>query len=577
MTALNGDGRIFAVLIRKAFPLLLALLWIGPAGAESEQPLTIAGVSREEALRLGEKMYREGILPSGELMEGVAGGDIPVNGGMFSCVSCHLRSGMGSFEGNVISLAIDGPSLYKPLPKMGDLSKSAREKFPKWYRDDGDYRPAYTDETLAMALRAGEDPAGREFNGVMPRYFLNDQDMEVLIFYLKNLSTEMSPGVSDTTLRLATVVTEEVSKDDREAMLSPLQFYANTWGRSRHLERRAKVGPFTEEDMNRGYRKLTLAVWELKGPPQSWRKQLEQYYQKDPVFALVGGITTGDWGPIHKFCEENRIPCLFPITDFPVISETDWYTLYFSKGLYQEGEAAAKYLHGMVDISKDVSVVQLFRNNRAGLALSEAFRQTWQGLSRRPPVNVMLESKEVANEDFWKQLLGRHKHSVIVSWLGPKDLSAIGGIAELPNRPEKVFLSSSLMGQSLFSLPEKVRSFAYITHPYRLPQEEKIFKRVVEAWLKSTKIPITNMNIESKMFDLVMLISSPLAMLKGYFYRDHFLEIFDMMEDQQDKVALYPRLSFGPRQRYASKGCYIVQLTEGPQPELVRRSDWVIY
>jgi hypothetical protein len=577
MRALKEDGKNFAVLVLKVLPFLLALLWIGPVRSETAQPLTIAGVSREEALRLGEKMYREGILPSGEPLEGVAGGDIPVNGRMFSCVSCHLRSGMGSFEGNVISLPIDGPRLYKPLPKMGDLSKSAREKFPKWYRDDGDYRPAYTDETLAIALRAGEDPSGREFNGVMPRYFLNDQDMEILTYYLKNLSIEMSPGVSDTTMRLATVVTEEVSKEDREAMLAPLQFYTNTWGRSRHLERRAKAGPFTEEDMNRGYRKLVLAVWELKGPPQGWRKQMEEYYQKDPVFALVGGITTGDWGPIHEFSEEHRIPCFFPITDFPVISERDWYTLYFSRGLYQEGEAAAKYLHGMADISKDVSIVQLFRNNRAGLALSKAFRETWQNLSQRPPEDLMLESKEVVNEDFWKQLIGRHKHSVIISWLDPKDLLTIGGIADVPNRPEKVFVSSSLMGQSLYSLPEKVRGFVYITYPYRLPQEERKFKSGVEAWLKSNKIPITNLNIESKMYDLIMVISSPLTMLRDYFYRDRLLEFIDMMEDQRNKVALYPSLSFGPRQRYASKGCYIVQLTEGPQPELVRRSDWVIY
>jgi hypothetical protein len=304
---------------------------------------------------------------------------------------------------------------------------------------------------------------------------------------------------------------------------------------------------------------------------------MEEYYQKDPVFALVGGITTGDWGPIHEFSEEHRIPCFFPITDFPVISERDWYTLYFSKGLYQEGEAAAKYLHGMADISKDLSIVQLFRNNRAGLALSKAFRETWQNLSQRPPEDLMLESKEVVNEDFWKQLIGRHKHSVIISWLDPKDLLTIGGIADVPDRPEKVFVSSSLMGQSLYSLPEKVRGFVYITYPYRLPQEEKKFKSGVEAWLKSNKIPITNLNIESKMYDLIMVISSPLTMLRDYFYRDRLLEFIDMMEDQRNKVALYPRLSFGPRQRYASKGCYIVQLTEGPQPELVRRSDWVIY
>jgi len=50
-----------------------------------------------------------------------------------------------------------------------------------------------------------------------------------------------------------------------------------------------------------------------------------------------------------------------------------------------------------------------------------------------------------------------------------------------------------------------------------------------------------------------------------------------MMRDQFFTITLYPRLSFGPGQRFAAKGCYIVQLGAGPEPGLVRMSDWVIY
>jgi hypothetical protein len=39
----------------------------------------------------------------------------------------------------------------------------------------------------------------------------------------------------------------------------------------------------------------------------------------------------------------------------------------------------------------------------------------------------------------------------------------------------------------------------------------------------------------------------------------------------------YERLSFGPGQRYAAKGCHVVQLTSGHEPKLVRKGDWVIH
>jgi len=49
------------------------------------------------------------------------------------------------------------------------------------------------------------------------------------------------------------------------------------------------------------------------------------------------------------------------------------------------------------------------------------------------------------------------------------------------------------------------------------------------------------------------------------------------MHDQDYAIATFPRLTFGPGQRYASKGCYIVQLGKGEQQELIKKSEWIIH
>jgi len=86
---------------QKCVPMLLllctyttAVLCIFPLTTHAADGLgpNLAGVTREEALRLGERMYRDGILPSGEPMKAMVMGDVPVDGTTFTCVSCHLRS-----------------------------------------------------------------------------------------------------------------------------------------------------------------------------------------------------------------------------------------------------------------------------------------------------------------------------------------------------------------------------------------------------------------------------------------------------------------------------------------------------
>ena len=543
------------------------------APAEEKQGAD-AGLSQRESLLLGERIYREGILPSGEPLQAVVKGDIPVVGTAFSCVSCHLRSGLGSLEGGVITPPTTGKKLYQPLYVGTELTHAARKKVPTYFQSIA-HRRAYTDETLADALRMGIDPDGQELNSVMPRYFLDDRDLGILISYLKTLSAESSPGVTETTLRFATIVTDGVSAEDREAMLIPLQTYIRARNNlSKTYQTRAKYGVFAEE-MDLSYRRLSLSVWELKGPAATWRGQLEEYYRKEPVFALLGGIAAGEWKPIHEFSEEHRIPCIFPITDFPVISETDWYTLYFSKGIYQESEAVAHHLARMAELSEENTVVQVVQNSREGRALAAGFESTWQDLGRRQPLTLTIPEGETIAKDFLQRLMEKNKPSVILLWVDAGALPALEALTAPATKPQRVYMSSSLLKQGLWTLPETVRDVVYITYPYRLPQEETTYTNIARGWLRDKNTPINDRRISTRMYSVVRLMIEIFMHIQRNYYRDYFLDVISMLTDQQ--YPDYVRLSFGPGQRYASKGCYIVQLTPGSKPELVRKSDWVIY
>ncbi len=559
-------------MIRAALAFWVTVVTVVPAAAFDRPLLEIAGVSHDEALRLGEQMYRRGLLPSGEPMTAVVQWDIEVDGSMFSCESCHLRSGVGSIEGQVITLPTNATELYKPF------SKAAEEVLPSWQEvpkpiQTKILRPAYTDDTLAAVLWNGIDPSGRELSWTMPRYELSEADMALLVYYLKHLNAEFSPGVTENTLHFAAVIAPGVSAADREAFLAPLQAFIDGHNnQSRRQEERAKRSPFYRKKMLFAWRRIALDLWELQGPPESWRAQLEGFYRERPVFALLGGISDGGWAPVHRFCEENRVPAIFPLTDFPVISDSDWYTLYFSKGWYQEGESAARYLTHLTEDPARMPVVQVLRDTPEGRSLARGFRETRQ-LLKLPPAAEVGVPQDGAGAEFWQRLLAEHPGATLVAWLPAADLAPL---KELKSPPQ-VVTSARLQGFDFSEIPDDIRANTLLTWPNRLPADYRKPKRVVETWLRVRNIPLGNIEIQTKSYYLGWILSMALMHMGSDYYRDFFLDCFDMLNDEVYAIANYDRLTFGPGQRYGSKGCYLVQLGPGPEPQIIRKSDWLVH
>ncbi len=538
-----------------------------------------APLPQAEIMRLGERMYREGILPSGTPMPAFIRGDIEVDSRSFSCSSCHLRAGLGSFEGGVVTPPTTGNKLYKPYrrpPSLGDKSDQAgRFIYAKTVLE----RPAYTRESLATAMRFGTDPSGQTFNDVMPRYPLSDHDMYILISYLEELSSKPSPGANSGEFKFATIISDDVNQEDRQTLLMPLEkFIAQKNQQMGMYNDFIKFGYTPTADMQFAFRKASLDIWELRGPPETWKEQLTTYQNNNPVFAVLGGISNLDWRPIHDFCEAERLPCLFPITDFPVVSETGWYTYYFNKGYAQEGEAVASYLNRLETLPIRTTILQIIQDSPVGKTLASGFQNSWNELGRPAVITKTLTTNELRNKATLGKLLKKYKPGVLLLWTDAELLTNLPKLISQLSDPKMVFVSSGYLGNKTSTIVEASRNKVYITFPFRLTPYVGPKTGGFDA-----KVPILT---GSKDFGDRRIASRSTTMLQqatlqglnliyDNLQRDH---LFDVMSMQMDVVVRdYERLSFGSGQRYVSKGCYIIQLGPGVEPTLLPKSGWVIH
>jgi len=120
----------------------------------------------------GERIYYLGIDRDGNRLKFTGGPHwLSTMGG--SCVNCHGPDGRGGLP---VMMGTHTP---------GDIRYSALIS-GKHHEGEGEEMP-YTDEAIAKAVRLGIEPSGETLDRTMPRWKIQDQDMEDLLAFLKTL------------------------------------------------------------------------------------------------------------------------------------------------------------------------------------------------------------------------------------------------------------------------------------------------------------------------------------------------------------------------------------------------------
>jgi cytochrome c553 len=516
-----------------------------PAAETMSQPI-VQNISAD--VENGKRIYLTGKLPSGDAIQATVQGDVRLTGIQATCAGCHGRSGWGSSEGSEQSLPIIGEVLYQPRVIQRKELYASRTSGPGT-------RPAYTDETLARAIRTGIDPAGRKLDPLMPRFDLSDRDIADVMAYLKSLSAD-SPGVTPSVVHFATVVSDEVPEVQRQAMLGVLQAFIDTKNaQTRHETKRAEYSPWHKDWKYQAYRQWQLHVWELHGTDSSWATQLETYYRNQSVFALISGVASGPWQPVHEFCRQFEVPCVLPNTDRPVVKENDFYTIYFSQGLALEARILARHFQEN-GINR---VIQVCRGHGSGKLAADSLHQALQNVPNIEIRDITLADTALSVQRFWQDQVPPAS-AVLVSWLIADDISRLNALTVSEKSFDSIYLSSTLVGDSRLALPENLRRKILFVRPFALPAD--LAKRIpnIATWMRMKNIQLIDGRLQTNTYFAARVVGEALMHITNHFSRDYFIEkIEHHVTIGMVSPSFYPSVSLAPGQRFASKGGYIVR------------------
>lgn len=579
------------------------LLVTSLSGAPEPRPARTEGACEQGAdraackagadpLAIGLRIYRDGILPSGQLLRGLGPAKVTLTGADAACVTCHRRSGYGSSEGAIEVRSITGPALFgtphapdaaggpsaTPAPGVqvsrvpseaaranASVLRAARIAAFAGARQ----RAAYDEASLTKAIREGVDVNGRIMNASMPRYALDRASIESLTAYLKTLSVRTSPGVTEDAIHFATVIQPGTDPAQRNALIEVLRTYMHDRNLGMRTEvRREGAGSVR---LKRTYREWILHLWDLSGPSDTWARQLEAYDRQQPVFALVSGLGDLSWRPIHEFSERFEVPCIFPQVDVPVLGEHDFYTVYLTKGIALEAQTLAKFLR---DAGERGPVTQVFGRDEASAAGAEAFRQAWMAVTGTAPVDRVVEA--VPGDSFWRQLALQTPGATLVLWLSPRDLARAQLLVAAGSQVKVVYLSSSLNGGQRTGLAANGEGRVRLIYPQDLPAVRGAKLDLARRWLRNKGIPLSDEKVQMNAYLAATVVGRFTSHSMDTYSREFLLERMEHGLGTALEVSIYPHLSLGPGQRYASKGSYIVQVGGAEDRQIKALSDWIV-
>jgi hypothetical protein len=524
--------------------------------ARAEPPL-----ANSAEVELGRRIYMEGILPSGEPLKGKRLDSVQVEGAEAACEICHRRSGMGSLEGNIVVTPITGRFLFatdenRPIALVD-------QRAPK--NVTRAHEP-YTEASFAKALREGVNVDGRALSPLMPKYDLSDAEIKGVMAYLRQLSAELSPGAGEDTLRFATIVTPGVNPEKVEAMVGMMRTAFTQRNASQETYSGRMRMPI--DLIPRTLRNWQLTVWELQGAPDTWEAQLAEKYRKEPVFAVISGLSNTSWTPVHTFCQQQKLPCMLPSIALPP-AETAFYPLYYSRGVALEAEVLARHLRNQGKKAPR-RLLQVYRDNEVGRGAAQALTEALHDSG------VQVESHVLHGQEpsgLKKAMKGLSSKDAVMLWLSPADLSAVNKAA--PKYPPAVTYVSGFLAEENYGFASKAwKPHVRVVYPYELGEKRQKTAAALKKWLKTWQLPLVDEAFQAEVFFNLLFLTDLSSQMLDNLYRDYMIERAEDMLSLGSNVSAYPHLSLARGQRFASKGAYIARFaTDG---KLVADSDWIV-
>lgn len=529
---------LFAAHASSAHPVAAQEQKTAAAATQTPAPTVVERALTTQERR-GKRIYLRGESPSGkEIIAAIGEVDIPAS--TLTCAGCHGARGEGKTEGGVTAGALTWTNLLKPY---GHTHPSGRKHGP-------------FDETLfARALVEGKDPAGNELAAAMPRFKMSPEDMTDLIAYLKRIETDRDPGITETTIKIGTLLPVTGALADTGAAM------------------RDVLAAYFEEINGKGGlygRKVELRVAEAGTDAAATTANVRRLIESEHVFALVGGISAGADKEIAALTQEAEIPFIGPSTLLPQTGfQTNRYIFYLLPGVNEQTRALFNFSAQRRPLAKS-RVAIIASDSGMTTAATAAIEELCKN-----GVCGSVQKASYARGKFDASSLAesvKRADTVFFFGSGGEEASFLKAAAAIQWTPD-VFLLGLLTGSGLpAAVPASFDGKVFLSFPTVPSDVTEEGMAEMRALFEKYKFPSRHVAAQLSALAAAKILVEGLQRGGRDVSRETLINALEGLYDYN--TGMTPRITFGPNRRVGASGAYIIGI-DTVRKDFITVSDWV--
>lgn len=507
--------------------------------AQSAAEKTQFGLTASE--RRGKEIYLRGTSPSGREIKAMVG-DLDLPPSTVTCAGCHGLRGEGKTEGGVTAGNLTWSNLVKTY---GHTHSSGRKHGP------------FDEKLFTRSLVQGLDPAGNNMAVAMPRFEMAPEDAADLIAYLKRIEADDDPGLTETTVKVATVLPQEGALAEVGAAMKDVltAYFANVNDRG-------------------GIYNRSIELQTIKTGPNAaaTAANATTLVESGQVFAMVSGLSAGADLELASLAQESDIPFMGPLTLLPQTGfQSNRNVFYLLPGASEQARALVNFAVGGQELRRSRLAI-VHSQDELALAAAHAIedqarKKAWSFITTRAYSRERFDAAGIAES------LKREGAEAVVFLGANGEESVFISAAAAANWTPDVFLLGPLTGRRLIeTLPLSFKDHVFLSFATVPGDVTPAGLAELRELQKKYKFETRHTPSQLMAFAAAKVFTEALKRAGRDLSREKLLKALEGLYEYDTGVT--PRITFGPNRRVGAMGAYVVSIDPAKR-ELISASGWV--